>query len=48
MRISARGDYRTRVDDAVGSTMARADLTDAVFRVPLDAGTHRHTVDVAY
>ncbi|WP_031168381.1 hypothetical protein [Streptosporangium roseum] len=48
--FSARGDYRTRVDDAVrgGSTIARADLADAVLRVLPDSGTHRHTVDVAY
>ncbi|MEV4247715.1 hypothetical protein AB0J63_30380 [Streptosporangium canum] len=46
----AHGDYRTRVDDAVrgGSTIARADLPDAVLRVLPDSGTHRHTVEVAY
>ncbi|GAA3692436.1 hypothetical protein GCM10022224_067680 [Nonomuraea antimicrobica] len=46
----ARGDYRTRVDDAVrgGSTIADVDLADAVLRVLPDSGTHRHTVDVAY
>ncbi|WP_326635071.1 hypothetical protein OG884_20070 [Streptosporangium sp. NBC_01755] len=46
----ARGDYRTRIDDAVhgGSTIARAALADAVLRVLPDSGTHRHTVDVAY
>ncbi|WP_185083428.1 hypothetical protein [Nonomuraea muscovyensis] len=48
--FSARGDNRTRVDDAVrgGSTIARADLADAVLRGLPDSGTRSHTVDVAH